>query len=50
MTHYQKILIKITLKYGINEKEIPTKFKDEICKSVNELFPNWNFIEYLFEN
>jgi len=50
MTHYQKVNIKISLKYGIKKKAIPIDFKETICKSVNNLFPNWSFIEYEFTN
>jgi len=50
LKHYQKINIKITLKYGIEKKSLPIDFKEAIRWNVNKLFPNWNFIEYEFTN
>ena len=50
MTHYQTINIKIKLKYGIEKKQIPNEFKDQICKAVKKEFPNWSYIEYIFKN
>ena len=48
ITHYQKVVIKINLKYGIEKTSIPTEFKKKICESVNKLFPNWSTIGYEF--